>query len=275
MALACQGAALAQIFPKLKPVHTAENQQMVVSAMKSALCLVRFEYQLEDTTSHEKFNAEGKDYFGTSEGFLVKAEGGWMAPAGTATPWLGDQSVKQYPGYKPVISSATIMMPGDTVFRELPVPEIKKRTPVPMSSFTVVEDPGTFAEGLPFGKREGTVEGYVVWLSKKGNGLTVTSYSHNLAASDSSFVSLAGKAVPEGAVGGVYVAPSYPSAGTIRFELLGVLENSVNGWQIVKTGSQMETPELSADKPKLVPAGKKKAEAAATKDKKNKKNNTR
>ncbi|MBR0531062.1 MAG: hypothetical protein IJJ96_00485 [Bacteroidales bacterium] len=249
--LAGMSRAEAQIFPRVRPSVTSESQNMVVSAMKDALCVMRLKYQLEDTLSHEKFNVEDKDFFGVAEGFCVKTKGGWIAPVNVATPWFGNNDVKKFPGMTPVISSSEILSPGDSVFKPTTVPIIKTHKQIPMTSYEVVEVSSDVSEGLMVGGWSEKVDGFVVWLSKKENILSINAYGQH---ADSTIVSMTGKTAPEGAIGGVFIKPTYPSAGTIHFEILGFLDNGPEGWRIIMIDNPIETPVLSEDKPKLVPA---------------------
>ena len=245
--------AKAQLFPRARSESSTINNLMVTSAMRDALCIIHFEYQMEDTVSHQRFNAEGKDYFGIAEGFLVKTEGGWISPTEVSNPWSANADVKKFPEYKPVVSVASVLSPGDSLFRPIAIPSLEKQTFIQHCGYSIVKDKDTFTTGLTLGKRDDLTEGFVVWLSKKDSSLSVSSYAH-IQKIDSTIISLAGKFVPEGVVGGVYVKPTYPSLGVIRFELLGILDYRSSKWEIVMLDGISNEAVISSERPKLVPA---------------------
>ena len=268
-------ATYAQLFPRVRSSSPA-SQQLVLSAMRDAMCVIRYEYQLEDTASHERFNVEGKDYFGYSEGLCIKTKEGWIAENKVVVPWLDNKDVKKFPAYHPVISSVSVLACGDSTYKDLDYYPLNKRADIPSSSFVLVEDSVTFKEGLTIGERVGAIDGYIIWLTRTGNKLSIASYGHHLSDSlDSSVIDLQGKAIPSGAIGGIYVKQTIPEVGTIRFDLLGVLDKEDKNWRIVMINNPVPVMVQSQGKPKLVSAsesasGEDKGLEKKRKDKKNK-----
>ncbi|MBR0532112.1 MAG: hypothetical protein IJJ96_05840 [Bacteroidales bacterium] len=262
---------------QFRPVFptTSGNQKIVETALKEALCVMKTEFQLEDTVSHERFNLEGKDFFGYSEGLCVKTNKGWISPMSVVSPWESNPDVKKYPEYKPVLSLASVLNVQDTTWSAINIKQIGKMVSIPLTQYQIVEDTDTFGEGLSVGKVDKSSDGWIVWVCRAENKVTLKAYSHVLSISDSTSYDLGYKVVPDNALGGIYVGTAYPSPGEVRFELLGMLANNEDEWGIVLLDAPSQTPVLSPDKPKLVPAGDKKVEAtsaAVPKEKKNKKN---
>ena len=264
----------AQLFPRVRSSLSPGNQQIVLSALKDAMCVIPYEYQLEDTLSHERFNVEGKDYFGFTESLCIKTKKGWIAKEDVIEPWSKNNDVKKFPAYIPVLSSISILASGDSTYRNVDYYPLDKRAAIPSSSFVIIQDSVSFGGGLVIGERSKKSEGYVVWLTRVGNKLSLTSYSHSLPDSlNSTVFSLGGKAVPEGVVGGMYVKETYPEIGTVRLELLGIMERDDNEWKIVMISSPETIDIQSSGAPKLVSASEKKASGKeGEKDRKNKKN---
>ena len=245
----------------------SSNQNFVEEALSDAFRVVRIEFQLEDTVSHERFNLEGKSFFGFAEGLCVKTE------------------IKQFPDYKPVLSTVSAISVADTVWKPFSTYSVEKVESVPGSSYSCVPDTAPFGPGLVCSGLDGKTEGWIVWVSRKGDKLSITTYSHSVNPADSVTFGIGRKVVPEGVVGGFYVKPVYPSVGVIRFELAGVMDKGQDGWKVdplaieQKAGKPSSTPStrpsIAPDKPKIVPATGDKAEekeAAPAKNKKNKKN---
>lgn len=253
----------------------SDNQRFIEEALSDAFRMVRIEFQLEDTTSHERFNLQGKEYFGFAEGLCVKTASGWLAPASTLTPWKNSHEVKQYPEYKPAFSYATVLSPADTVWKPLDLKALPASEALPGTSYSCVSEVDTFGPGLSICALDAENEGWIVWIAREGNKLSVTTYSHRVAVADSTTFGIGRKVVPNGVVGGLYVKPSYPSVGVVSFSLAGLMEKGSDGWKVVpiECGKTLvQKPALAPDKPKLVPAGDKKdndSEAPA-KEKKNK-----
>lgn len=277
------GIASAQFRPVFPT--SSSNQKIVETAIEDAICFVRIEFQLEDTVSRERFNLEGKSYFGFAEGLCVKTEKGWIAPAGVVTPWKNSQEVKQFPDYKPALSTVSAISVADTVWKPFSMYSVDKVEDVPGTSYSCVLGTAPFGPGLVCSGLDGKTEGWIVWVSRKGDKLSVTTYSHSVNPADSVTFGIGRKVVPEGVVGGFYVKPVYPSVGVIRFELAGVMDKGQDGWKVdplaiePKAGKPSSTPStrpsIAPDKPKIVPATGDKAEekeAAPAKNKKNKKN---
>lgn len=253
----------------------SQNQKLVEEALADVFKLVHFEYQLEDTTSHERFNLQGKEYFGFAEGLCVKTVSGWIAPASTLTPWKNSLEVKQYPEYKPVFSAASVLSPADTVWKPLDLKVLPESEVLPETSYSRVSEVETFGPGLSICSLDAENEGWIVWVAREGNKLSVTTYSHRVAIADSTTFGIGRKVVPSGIVGGFYVKPSYPSVGVITFGLAGLMEKGSDGWKVIPIeGGKIlvQKPTLVPDKPKLVPAGDKKDSdsEAPVEDKKNK-----
>lgn len=259
----------------------SSNQNFVEEALSDAFRVVRVEFQLEDTVSHERFNLEGKSFFGFAEGLCVKTVKGWIAPDGVVTPWKNSQEVKQFPDYKPVLSTVSAISVADTVWKPFSTYSVDKVEIVPGTSYSCVPDTAPFGSGLVCTGLDGNTEGWIVWVSRKGDKLSVTTYSHNVNPADSVTFGIGRKVVPEGVVGGFYVKPVYPSVGVIRFELVGVMDECQDGWKVDpfaiepqagKTAAPSTRPSIAPDKPKIVPANGDKAEEQETSPVKNRKN---
>ncbi len=255
----------------------SQNQKLVEEALSDAFMIVHVEFQIEDTVSHERFNLEGKDFFGFTEGLCVKTSGGWIAPTPTVIPWINNTDVKKYPEYKPVLSVASVLSPADTVWKPLELKLLSKAESLEGIAYSCVADTSSFGPGLFLGGFDKETEGWIVWVSRKGNKLSTTTYSHRVIPTDSTTFGIGRKVVPDGVVGGFYVKTVYPSVGAIRFDLAGMMAKGPDGWKVVPLNGveeQAAKPVLASEKPKLVPVGEKKADdepGAPIKEKKNKK----
>ena len=276
-AIAITAVAQAQTGSFFQGQSVSPNQKLIEEALSDAFRIVRFEFQLEDTTSHEKFNLSGKDFFGVAEGLCVNTCEGWIAPSSTLTPWSNNLEVKQYPEYKPVFSVASVLYPADTVWKPLEIRALPESKKIPGTSCSSVADTSVFGPGLSLGTLEEENEGWIVWVTRDGNKVAATSYSHRVVLSDSTSFGLGRKVIPSGVVGGFYVKPVNPSVGVIRFDLAGLMEKGIDGWKVVPFNAdkvQVKKPTIVPDKPKLVPAGENKqvdVNAVPPKDKNNKK----
>ncbi len=140
----------------------SSNQNLVEEALSDAFRVVRVEFQLEDTVSHERFNLQGKEYFGFAEGLCIKTSKGWIAPASTVTPWKNSLEVKQYPEYKPVFSVASVLSPSDTIWKPLEIKALPKGENISGTSYSSVEGTDTFGPGLPIEDLDEENDGWIV-----------------------------------------------------------------------------------------------------------------
>ena len=154
------------------------------------------------------------------------------------------------------------------------------------TSFSCVQDTRHFGPGLVCSGLDEKTEGWIVWVSRLGDKLSVTTYSHIVSVSDSTTFGIGRKVVPDRVVGGFYVKPVYPSVGVICFELVGLMDKFADGWKVVPFSADSfsdnpvlvpsNKPTIVPEKPKLVPAGNKNESEepnaeVPSKDKKNKK----
>ena len=225
-------------FAQFKPMFptTSGNQKIVETALKNAVCIMRIEYQLEDTVSHEKYNVEGKDYFGFSEGLCVKTSEGWVAPSFMTTPLESDSKAGKYPEYRPVISSASVLAVQDSVWKEISVPSVTGINSIPSTSFSAFKDSVTFSDGLKISKIGDSAEGWIVWVCQSGDQITLKSYSHFLASSDSTSYGIGYKVVPDNAIGGFFVtaAGHFRICGTVGACLITAQLRSASASSIPK-----------------------------------------
>lgn len=242
---------MAQIFPRVRTA-SSESQQLINESLKDAICFLHVEYQLEDTISHQRFNVESKDYFGSAEGLCIKTERGWIAPDDIAAPRKSNPDVKKFPGYAPYISSASFLSPSDTVWNQIALPNRYIGESIEGTSYSLVNDTVSFPSHLSLGGASKPSNGWIAWVLKKGNSISLRYQNHRITESDSTNVLR--PLVSENIIGGFYVVPRYPSPGEIRFELDGLIVFKDSEWRLIMLGTSLLNLVPAEDKPRLVPA---------------------
>lgn len=260
---------MAQIFPRVR-TSSSESQQLLNESLKDVICFLHLEYQLEDTVSHERFNVEEKDYFGCAEGLCIKTEKGWVATNDLAAPWISNPDLKKFPGHIPYISSASFLSPSDSVWNDVALPNRFTSDSIDGTVFSIVNDTVSFPSLMTFGGSSKPSNGWIAWVSKKDNHISVRYQSHSVAESDST--NILRPIVSENVIGAFYVVPHYPAPGVIKFELAGLVDYKDSDWRLILFGGSSQNLVPVEDKPRLVPAkqGEQKIEKAERRSSKKK-----
>lgn len=246
---------MAQIFPRVR-TSSSESQHLLNESLKDVICFLHVEYQLEDTVSHERFNIEEKDYFGCAEGLCIKTDNGWIATNDLAAPWISNPDLKKFPGHIPYISSASFLSPSDTVWSEVALPNRFTSDSIKGTAFSIVNDTVSFPSHMTIGISPKPLNGWIAWISKNDNHISIRYQSHNVAESDST--NILRPIVPEeDIIGAFYVVPRYPAPGEIKFELAGLVDYNDSEWQLILLGGSSQDLVPTDDKPRLVPAKQK------------------
>ena len=240
-------------FKPFFPTSTG-NQKIVESALEDAVCVMRTEFRLQDTVSLDTFNIEGERYFGVEEGLCIKTSDGWIAPQHTLTPWKKNKDVKEYPELRPVVSFFSILDLQDTTWKTMSIPAAVAEKPIGNTGYSFFPNPYLFSGGLTAGKFDNTSDGWIVWVCREGDRLSIKAFSHSLSSSDPESFGMGAKTIPDNAIGGFYVQTTYPSVGNVSFVLLGILTKNNDGWEIALLDSDKAFSSLNPDRPALVPA---------------------
>lgn len=269
--------------PLLSPGKMA-GQEMTCKAVEGALVLTKSNYRLKDKTDGKFYGRDGNPDFGYGYGVAVKTEDGVIALSTQLMPWNEDNNYQKVSDkYDAVLSSVEICGLDGKEF--IPV-----QKPVSLEGLYQVIDPQTKG-GLKIGKGDGEINGWCVWITSKADNrlaiddLKCQANTRAIEVTDTTKTIDAGNA-PQGCrvLGGIYVVPEYLGEGNIRFNILGLLDNTFDKWNVVMpfNGSRISLPkepvmeEAEEVEIKITPVDDGNVEEQASKDdngKKNKKNN--
>ena len=214
------------------------NQTMVRRAVEPTLWVVRSGYKLQDTTG-QYYGRSGRDEY--SQGFTlsVGVDGSLLSMGMVATPWERDDSFDRYrQTHTPVLSSLACRHLSDSLYTTIPLP-----------AETVQ---GQF---LTLGLAEGSLnrhvgsasDGWLLWVYVADTldhvGTTHTeAVSYSIRPDETATQRrVSPPRIPLGvrssearcrAIGAVWVVPTYPGEGIVRFCLGGIAVPDEGGWNL-------------------------------------------
>lgn len=257
------------------------NQQMIKDAIYGGLIVIEQSYQLEDTTTHQRFGRYGNAEFGKSYSLAVKLKDGLCVTDNAVHPWAYDENYARYrESYKPVLYKTRYRELSDSLMCDIllmsDIPECLGGSHLYFVRDSIMLQGKGFQTDCSKGKRDG----WIVWVTSTiGMELCDSAVTSNYTIYKQEF-ELTSNSI-EYAVnppqtdkqiwGGIYVVPVQNGVGQLLFKLVGVLIKKEDGWmmtlpEIPERFTNRENVE-SREGMELTPVGKEK------KGKENKKKN--
>lgn len=213
---------------------TSNNQQIVEEAVKNAFCVVRQEFQLQDTKTEKRYDLDSLGYFGYTESVCLKVRNGYIADNAIPEPWNEDSRVADYPKYRPVLSSFRIYNPSSKEWEKARSQTYKDVTSIGNTKRIFVVDSLFNNEGLPLDNEVGDKEGWLVWVYQQGEQLSFQSFRQRNLSADSLAISNQPQQFPEKKLlSGIIVSADYSELGVVRFKLAALVEKFTDGWRCV------------------------------------------
>ena len=238
-------------FLMMGQIFKSSNQQFVEQAIKDGIFVIRQTYQLEDTTTQQRFGRYGNEEFGAYSSLAIRTSDGIIADSQLVSPWETDSNFSRYrTSHKPVIAQAyskelddSIMSPITFSIDSLNLGQLRLAKLCPQDSSFV---------GFDIKKYKSPMEGWVVWLS---NDSTI-SESIGLKKPDFTIFKRTVEFHPDTVSykidtpniskqlwGGIFVVPEQTEIGQITFFLGGVIVREIdsNEWILVTPVGQTTT----------------------------------
>lgn len=210
----CMGTS-AQTLSKLL---SSDNQSLVIDAVRGAFCLVEQSFQIQDAKTDERYNLEGQDCFGKAKGLGIMTGNGLFVNAGVSTPWLGNEDLKKYPDFSPVLSNATI---SHDRARATAAKVVYSKLSDAICSMSIA-NPETLClvEGLEIDSCGHARSGWVVWAYERNNEL---SFQCSRVTIEEGADCIAMPRMANGLIGGAFFIVDDTRVGTIKFLLSGIV----------------------------------------------------
>lgn len=211
----------------------SNNQQLINEAVKKGFVIMSHSYQLEDTTTHQRFGRYGKNEFGTGYSVGIKIPGGMITTNKFVTPWEYDINYQKYRGsHRPISHQISYRALGDSVFT-LSKSNISLQKIICNGNLSLLPDSTmSVTNSFSVDSIAGNKDGWLVWIvsdsqigdkdSSNSESMIIHRYSHT-EKSDSVQTIIKTPNTDKIVWGGVLVTPIYPSVGAVRFLLSGVL----------------------------------------------------
>lgn len=211
----------------------SDNQNIIKSAVKGCLGIVRQEFQLQDPDSEKRYNLDSLDYFGYAESFFIRTQNGIIASNVLCKPWSVDDNIKNYPQYRPVMSALSIYDSSASKWVKSSIVSPSQINEIDNSDKVIVKDSLFCGVGLRVDTTLGEKDGWLLWCKRVGNDITITPIRQKLSITDSCNISHIDVADGQEYMFGVYVTADYSTAGAVQFYLSAIVEKVADEWRAI------------------------------------------
>lgn len=218
----------------LQRILSTGNQKMVEEAVAPAFSIIRQEFQLQDEQSGQKYNLDSLGYFGFQEAVCIKLVDGIITSKAILHPWELDENISSYPEYKPVLSGMVEYNSANDAWTPADYPSFDNACEIDNSEKVIIRDTLISRKGLVIDKEGGQKDGWLVWLYREGNVLTLKSFRQKFMLDDTtSMTSILQPDENDTPLMGVLLSTDYSEVGVIRFKLAAVVEQFAEGWKAI------------------------------------------
>ncbi len=214
----------------------SSNQQLIEDAIRSGLILYTHSYQLQDTTTLQKYGRNGQDDFGKSYSIGIRVKDGFVIADNALVPWLYDGNFDRYRNaYRPISHKGQLRVIRDTTVHDCnilnDIVESYHNTPFHRVSFPCSHDNHGFSiDTIP-----GSKAGWLVWIISD-NKIDIPDSLHSesymifkremLVQHDSVKQTIDAPQTEKKIWGGIYITPIQTDIGQISFFLTGILSKA-------------------------------------------------
>ena len=247
------------------------RNQLIEKSIIDGLFLIKQDFQLEDTTTGNRYNWGDAKEFGGAASFMVRYGEGFITTEQIYAPWNYDENYPQYKGqkYKPVPFRTSFKKVGQSDWEVQSAPLQFTLEGELANGLCLVKDKNVSTTGFVRAKGIGKKEVWVMWLmasededgdASMGNGSFRTSQMTITLESGKKLYEMAAPSGSMKPIGGIVVEPVFKGVGQIELALVGVIANYNDKFQMAllgsdssidgdeSTGSQNLTPEEEKDK---------------------------
>lgn len=219
------------------------EQQLVESAVKSGLFIVKQNYCLKKVENGTLYGRGGKNEFGTTYSVGVKLPGAWYLTDMAVHPWKYDSHYEPYKGnekYLPVNEPSLYWLGADTTdYRSIELNPDSVKTLLPETLYQYV-DKELPEDGFAKGNAKGEKSGWVIWLTvdKDADLSTRPEIIYNISRQKITVekgknASIAVPLIKAKILGGIFVIPEDTGVGKLIFKLAGVMTKDKDSWAVV------------------------------------------
>ena len=261
-------------------IFKSSNQQFVEQAIKNGIFVIKQTYQLEDTTTQQRFGRYGNEEFGAFSSLAIRTSNGILVDSQLLSPWETDSNFSRYRAtHRPVIANSYSMEFGDSIMS----PITFSTDSLNLGQFRLAKlcpQDSSFV-GFDNKRYNRTTEGWIVWLS---NDSTINEFNGHKNPEftifkrtiefhpDSISYKIDAPSTSNQLWGGIFVVPEQTEIGQITFFLGGVIVKDLasNEWVLATPMEQMITTRTRPED-ELTPLRQQPTENKKKKDKKKKK----
>lgn len=209
------------------------NQQMVENAVQDAFSIIRQEFQLQDTCTGNRYNLDSLEYFGYSESICIKLKDGFITSRCISEPWNYDANISEFPNYHPVLSRLQVYNTDSAKWQNIsPTPDYSDVRSIENTGKIIVRDSLFHNNGLSIGTINEDDEGWIVWIYRAGNKVSLRSFKQNAGTKDNlSTIKIQQPPTEDNLFCGILLAADYSEVGTIRFRMAALVEKVEDIWQ--------------------------------------------
>ena len=250
--------------PLAGQMFRSTNQQLIEDAIRSGLVLYTHSYQLQDTTTLQKYGRNGQEDFGKSFSVGIKVKNGFIFNDIAMTPWLFDSNFERYRNeYRPISHKARMRVIRDSTFCDCQVFKevIDSYHNTPFNRVKYTEP--TECIGFDLDTIPGTKTGWLVWVLSDDaidspdslHSETYMIYRKELSfQADTVKQSIEAPQTDKHIWGGIYVTPKQTDIGQIKFFLTGMAYHEKDeSWSLYSPFLKEEEEQLPENQDVLTP----------------------
>lgn len=256
-------------FLMMGQIFKSPNQQFVEQAIKDGIFIIKQTYQLEDTTTQQRFGRYGNEEFGAFSSLAIRTTDGYIVDSMLLSPWNSDNNYSRYrDSHRPVMARSFSKEFGDSIMSQI-IYSVDSLN-IGQSRLVKLCPQDSVFTGFSNKRYNQSIEGWVVWLS---NDSTLNEYNGSKNPEftifkrtidfqpDSVSYKIDTPNISKQVWGGIFVVPEQTEIGQITFFLGGVIvkDDESNDWVII-TPIQSTTMILPRPEDELTPLNRQPAE---------------
>ena len=230
-------------FIMMGQIFKSPNQQFVEQAIRNGIFLIKQTYQLEDTTTLQRFGRYGNDEFGSYSSLAIRTSDGFIVDSQLLSPWETDSNFTRYrASHRPVLARSYSMEFGDSIMS--PMTLFTDSLNIEQSRLVKLCPEDSSFVGFENKRYNSPTEGWIVWLS---NDSTINEFKgHKIPEftifkrtidfqQDSVSYKIDAPNTSKKLWGGIFVVPEQTEIGQITFFLGGVIVKDIESgeWAVV------------------------------------------
>lgn len=228
-------------------ISKSAGQDIVENALASSIKVVRLPYYLKDRTTNNLFGREGREEFGRTYRIAAETTDGVVLGKDNVKPWEDDIDYVSFRNdYDATLGKNTALRSwGEVDF----VPSVITTE----SSYALCTRNESQSE-LYIDRTLGEKKGWIVWFNSETNlaqneaaKIECKPYTMTVELTDS-LKSIPLTKIPsvDNILGGIFVCPEYIGKGSVVFNVVGLIERSIDVWNLTfPFGSNSEYKEES------------------------------